>query len=115
MHYRMSFDAFNKLVEELSQFLKSYCFNPMRSQLEIKKIVIVVLYKFVHGFSLKHMSDRFDINAPIIHKYVDIVCDVLCDKGKLFDKYIHTFCRVNTRDHSSILGAYRFVKHMWCH
>ncbi len=36
------------------------------------------------------MLDRFDINAPTIHKYVDIVCDVLCDKGKLFDKYIST-------------------------
>jgi hypothetical protein len=58
----------------------------MRSQLAIRKIVVVVLYRFVHGFNLKHMSDRFDINAPTIHKYVDIVCD----KGKLFDKYIST-------------------------
>jgi hypothetical protein len=62
----------------------------MRLQLGIRKIIIVVLYRFVHGFNLKHMSDRFDINAPTIHKYVDIVCDVFCDKGKLFDKYIST-------------------------
>jgi hypothetical protein len=61
----------------------------MRLQLGIRKIVIVVLYRFVHEFNLKHMSNWSDINAPTIHKYVDIVCNVLCDKGKLFDKYIN--------------------------
>jgi hypothetical protein len=40
----------------------------MKSQLKIKKIVAVVLYRFVHGFNLKHMLDRFDVGACIIRK-----------------------------------------------
>ncbi len=36
------------------------------------------------------MLDKFDVGASTLHKYVDIVCDVLCNKDKLFDKYIKT-------------------------
>ncbi len=49
------FDALYNFFEERFVFLKLECFNVTRSQLEIKKIVVVVLYKFVHGFSFKHM------------------------------------------------------------
>jgi hypothetical protein len=49
-----------------------------------------VLYKFAHGLSPKHVSNRFDVGASIVCNYVDIVCDVLCNKDKLFDKYIKT-------------------------
>ncbi len=84
----MTFDAFNVLVEELTSFLKFECFNIVRPQLEVKKIVAIVLYKFVHGLSLKHMSDIFDVGTYLIHKYVDIMCDVLSNKDKLFGKYI---------------------------
>jgi hypothetical protein len=94
MHYIISFDVFNNLVEGLFLFLKLKCLNPISTQLEIKKIVVVVLYRFVHGFSLKHMSNRFDIRAPTIRKYVHIVCDILYDKDKLFGKYINMFLKM---------------------
>jgi hypothetical protein len=90
MYYQMTFDAFNVLVEELTPFLKSECFNHVRPQLEVRKIVAIVLYKFAHGLSPKHISNRFDVCASIVCNYVDIVCDVLCNKDKLFDKYIKT-------------------------
>ncbi len=42
------------------------------------------------GFAMgKHMSNRFDVGAPIVRKYVDMVRDVLHDKNKLFGKYIN--------------------------
>jgi hypothetical protein len=85
----MSFDTFNNLVEVLFPFLNLKCLNPMNLQVEIKKIVVVVLYKIVHGFSFKHMSNRLDVGAPIVRKYVDMVRDVLHDKNKLFGKYIN--------------------------
>jgi hypothetical protein len=44
-----------------------------------KKIVVVVLYRFVHGFNSKHTLDRFDVKASIIQKYANIICGVLCD------------------------------------
>jgi hypothetical protein len=34
------------------------------------------------------MINRFNVGASTIRKYVDIVCDVLIDKDKLFNKYI---------------------------
>jgi hypothetical protein len=62
----------------------------MRSQLGIRKIVAVMLYRFTHGFNFKHMSDKFNVGAFIIQKNVNIFCDVLCDKDKFFGKYIST-------------------------
>jgi len=58
--------CFNNLIEELTPFLKSKCINLVRSQLEIKKIVVIVLYRFVHGFNPKHMSNKFDVGAYTI-------------------------------------------------
>ncbi len=49
-----------------------------------------MLCRFAHGLSPKHMLDKFDVGASIVRKYVDIVCDVFCNKDKLFDKYIKT-------------------------
>lgn len=77
MHYKFSFDSFNNLVENLTPFLKIESINLVRPQLEIKKNVLIVLY-------------RFDVGATIIHKYVDVICDVLCDNNKLLGKYINT-------------------------
>jgi hypothetical protein len=51
----------------------------MKSQLKIRKIVAIVLYRFVHGFNPKHMLDRFDVGTSIIQKNVDINCGVFCD------------------------------------
>jgi hypothetical protein len=48
MYYLMAFYAFNVLVEELPLFFMSKCLNPMRSQLEVRKIVTIVLYMFAH-------------------------------------------------------------------
>jgi hypothetical protein len=81
-------------VEKLTSFLKFEYINLVRPQLEVKKIVASVLYKFAHGLSLKHMSDIFGVGTSIIHKYVDIMCDALCNKDKLFNKYI----KIPTRD-----------------
>ncbi len=47
-----------------------------------------MIYRLVHGTSVTHMTDRFNVRASTISKYVDIVCDALCDKDKLFSKYI---------------------------
>jgi hypothetical protein len=91
----MKFDVFNVLVEELTPFLKFKCFNHVRSQLKVNKIVPIVLYMFAHGLSPKHMSSIFDVGASTVHKFVDIMCDVFCNKDKLFDKYI----KILTRDH----------------
>jgi hypothetical protein len=44
LHYRMSFEAFNILVLELTHFLQSSCLNPIRPQLEIRKFVAIVIY-----------------------------------------------------------------------
>jgi hypothetical protein len=73
-------------------FFKSKCFNLRRLQLEVKvrKIVAIVLYRFAHELSPKYMSNRFDVGAYTIHKYVNIVCDVFCNQDKLFDEYIKT-------------------------
>jgi hypothetical protein len=36
------------------------------------------------------MSNRFEVGAYTIRKFVNIMCDVLCNQDKLFDKYIKT-------------------------
>jgi hypothetical protein len=86
--YRMDFDAFENLLNMLTPFLRSRCVNQVRPQMEIRKIVACVVYRFAHGHSPEHMADRFKIGASTIRKYVDIVCDILTDKDKLFSNYI---------------------------
>jgi len=86
--YRMDFGAFENLLNMLTLFLRSRCVNQVRPQIEIRKIVACVLYRFAHGHSPNHMEDRFKIGASTIRKYVDIVCDILTKKEKLFSHYI---------------------------
>jgi hypothetical protein len=66
LHYKISFGAFNNLVLELTHFLQSSCLNPIKTQLEIKKIMAIVIYRFAHGFSVTHMADRFNVGALTI-------------------------------------------------
>jgi hypothetical protein len=44
LHYKRSFVAFNNLVLELTPFLQSNCLDPIKTQLEIKKIIVIVIY-----------------------------------------------------------------------
>jgi hypothetical protein len=50
--------------------------------------VVIVIFQFAHGFNVTQMANQFNVSASRIRKYVDIVCDVLIDKDKLFSKYI---------------------------
>jgi hypothetical protein len=62
LHYKMNFEAFNNLVLE-DTFLQSSYLNHVRSQLKIKKIVAIVIYQFVHGFSTAHIVNQFNAGA----------------------------------------------------
>ncbi len=57
LHYKVSFEAYNNLVLELTPFLQSSCLNCIKTQLEIKKIMAIVIYRFAHGFNVTHMAD----------------------------------------------------------
>ncbi len=61
----------------------------IRPQVEIRKIVAIVIYRLAHEKSATHMVNQFDVRTSTIRKYVHILCDVLCDKNKLFSKYIN--------------------------
>ena len=70
--------------------MQSQCINPVRPQLEIKKILALVLYRFAHGVSPNpHISDCLQVGGSIVRKYVDIVYDVLISRDKLFSEYIN--------------------------
>jgi hypothetical protein len=57
--------------------------------LEIRKILALVLYKFVYGVFLDpHNSDHLSAGGSTVWKYIDIVCDVLISRDKLFSKCI---------------------------
>ncbi len=58
----------------------------------------IVIYRFAHEFSATFMADRFNVSASTIRKYVDIVCDVLIDKDKLFSKYISILLGQSLKD-----------------
>jgi hypothetical protein len=60
----------------------------VRPQLEIRKIVAIVHYRFTHGHSATHMADHFNVSALTTQEYVDIVCDVFIDRNNFLSKYI---------------------------
>ncbi len=63
----------------------------MRSLLGIKKIIAIVHIGFDHEFNSKHLSNRFDVGTSTLHKYVNVVCNVLCNKNKFFGKISPSF------------------------
>jgi hypothetical protein len=89
LHYKMNFEILNNLVLELTHFSHLNSLNLVRPQLNIKKIVGIVIYRFAHGSSATYMVNPFNEGASIIKKYVDIICHVLTNKKKLLNKYIN--------------------------
>jgi len=53
-YYIMSFEAFNNLLLELAPFFQSHCVNLIRPQVEIRKIVTIVIYRLAHGNNATH-------------------------------------------------------------
>ena len=47
-----------------------------------------VIYRLAHEHSPEHIADSFKVGASTIRKYVEIVCDILTDREKLFSHYI---------------------------
>jgi hypothetical protein len=84
LHCKMSFENFNNLVLELTPFLQSSCLSSIRPQLEIKKIVVIMIYWFAHGINSTHMVDWFNVGA------LTKVCrHCKFNKNKLFSTYIN--------------------------
>ncbi len=50
----------------------------------------IILYRLAHGVRPKLVATLFYVGAPIIRKYINIVCDILCNKDKSYVVYIHT-------------------------
>jgi hypothetical protein len=90
--YRMNDKTFMYLVRELETFVKFRAIMFVRAPLEPIKVIGLVLYWFAHGVSANIIVDRFNVEAFIVHKYVDIVVYVLISKDKLFSQYIFIPC-----------------------
>jgi hypothetical protein len=56
-YYRMSFQAFNNLVEKLKPILQSQCVNLVWPQVKIRKFVAIVIYRLVHDTSVTHIHE----------------------------------------------------------
>jgi hypothetical protein len=63
---RMNYNAFKSLMLQFISFLQSQCFNLMKSWLDNKKIVTIVIYKFAHRHNVIHMIGWFNVSALII-------------------------------------------------
>ncbi len=88
--YRMTFLAFEYLLQELTPFICPYATQFIITPIPFKKVVKMVLYPLAHGISPKRMNALYDVGAFIIRKYIYIVCDVLSNGDKLFSVYVHT-------------------------
>jgi hypothetical protein len=68
-YYRMSFEAFNNLLLELTLFFQSHCVNLIQPQVEIRKFVTIVIYRLAHGNSATH-HDQLVQCGNINHKKI---------------------------------------------
>jgi hypothetical protein len=85
---RMSFESFNNLVQLLTLYSRSENEILVRQQTEIRLIIAAVIYRFAHGHSPEHIQRRLQIAASTLRKYIDILCDILIDRNKLFSTCI---------------------------
>ena len=86
--YCMSYASFMYLVSKLEPYLQSTSIHFVRTPLEIRKVVGIVLYCLAHGSTAEIIAHRFNIGASTIRKYMRIVLDALVFRDKLFGKYI---------------------------
>jgi hypothetical protein len=84
MYYRINFDVLKKLVLKLAISIS----QSRETTTKDKKIVAKKNYRFIHGHSATHMVDHFNVSASTIHKYVDIVYDVIININKILSKCI---------------------------
>jgi predicted AAA+ superfamily ATPase len=70
-YYRMSFETFNNLLLQLTLFFQSHCVNLIQPQVEIRKIVTIVINRLAHENSATHMANQFNVGTSTIRKYVD--------------------------------------------
>jgi hypothetical protein len=49
----------------------------------------IVLHILVHGIRIELMVNLYNVGASIIQKYIDIVCEILANKDKIYKIYIH--------------------------
>jgi hypothetical protein len=87
--YRMSFLAFERLVAELTPFLRPTAQMFVRPPISIKKQVCLVVYRLAHDFSCKAMNMLYGCGESTTRKYTLIVCRVLSSRTRLFGAYIH--------------------------
>ncbi len=80
----MTFGTFMHLVKKLELFVKSRATMSVKTPLETKKAIGLMLYRSALGVSANNIVDRFNVGPSTMHKYVDIVVDALISKDKLF-------------------------------
>jgi len=84
----MSYASFMYLVSELEPYLESTSIYFVRVLLEIRKAVGIVLYRLAHRITAEIKTDRFNVGASIVRKYMRIVLNALVSRDKVFGKYI---------------------------
>jgi len=84
----MTYGAFMYLVSKLKPFVKSRVTMLVRAPLKLRKDIGLVLYRFAHGVTVNVITNRFNVEASTMCKYVDIVVNTLISKDKLFSRYI---------------------------
>ncbi len=55
----------------------------------IHKVVKIVLYRLIHGIRSKLMVNLYNLDVSTIQKYINIMCEILLDKDKIYKIYIH--------------------------
>jgi hypothetical protein len=88
--YRMTFLAFEYLLQELTPFICPFPTQFVRTPIPLKKVVKMVLYRLAHGIFPKRTNALYGVGASTIRKYTYIVCDVLSNGDKLYSVYVHT-------------------------
>jgi hypothetical protein len=84
----MTYETFMYLVRELEPFVKSRATMFVKAPFELRKAIGLVLYQLAYGVSANIITDRFNVGASIVHKYVDIIVNALIPRDKLFSLYI---------------------------
>ncbi len=46
----------------------------------VRKIVKLVIYKFIHGTSPNHIGDHLKVGYSTARKYIEIVCDIFTNE-----------------------------------
>ncbi|CAM6111088.1 unnamed protein product [Calypogeia fissa] len=85
--YRMSYRAFQALIDELRPFIERSS-NTVRDPIELDRVVAMVLHRLASGLPPSTIANLYNVGPSTVTKYTKQITEILASRDKLYSKFV---------------------------